>query len=91
VLNLDPADPGGTMRTMSEFQQIEYNDEVVAVVVGDQAIIPKGLPAADRHTVKAMCLYALEVIAGTQPRPYSTEQALQYADRAAAAAAQRPG
>ena len=74
---------------MSEFQQIEYNHQVVAVVVGDQAIIPKGLPAADRHTVKAMCLYALEVMAGTQPGPYSTERALEYAERAAVAAAER--
>jgi hypothetical protein len=74
---------------MSEFQQIEYNDQVVAVVVGDQAIIPNGLPATDRQTVKAMCLYALEVMAGTQPGPYSTERALAYAERAAAAAAER--
>jgi hypothetical protein len=76
---------------MSEFQQIEYHDQVVAVVIGDQAIIPKGLPAADRQTVKAMCLYALEVIAGTQPGPYNTDRALEYAQRAAAAAAERPG
>lgn len=71
------------MRTMSEFQEIEYQDEVVAVVVGDQAIIPQALPAEDQPTVKAMCLYALEVIAGSRPGPYSTERALQYAERAA--------
>jgi hypothetical protein len=72
------------MRTMTEFQQIEYNDQVVAVVVGDQAIIPEGLPAPDRQTVKAMCLYALEVMDGIQPGPYTTERALEYAGRAAA-------
>lgn len=77
------------MRSMPEFQQIEYNDEVVAVVVGDQAIIPKGLPAADRQTVKAMCLYALEVIAGSRPGPYTTDRALEYASRAAAVASER--
>lgn len=77
------------MRSMPEFQQIEYNDEVVAVVVGDHAIIPKALPAADRQTVKAMCLYALEVIAGSQPGPYTTDGALEYASRAAAAASER--
>lgn len=68
---------------MNEFQEIEYQDEVVAVVVGDQAIIPKALPAEDRPTITAMCLYALEVIAGSRPGPYSTERALQYAERAA--------
>lgn len=72
------------MRSMTEFQQIEYNDQVVAVVVGDQAIIPKGLEAAERQTVKAMCLYALEVMAGIQPGPYTTERALAYAGQAAA-------
>lgn len=69
---------------MTEFQQIEYNDQVVAVVVGDQAIIPNGMPTADHQTVKAMCLYALEVMAGTQPGPYTTERALEYAKQAAA-------
>ena len=72
------------MRNMSAFQEIEYHDEVVAVVLGDQAIIPTGLPAADRQTVKAMCLYALEVIAGTRAGPYTTERALEYAKRAGA-------
>ena len=48
------------MSTMSEFQQITYHGEVAAVVIADQAIIPKALPAEDRKTVEAMCLYALE-------------------------------
>ena len=76
---------------MSEFQQITYNGEVVAVVIADQAIIPKALPAEDRKTVEAMCLYALEVAAGRHACPYSDDHALAYAERAAAAAAERPG
>lgn len=76
------------MSTMSEFQPITYNGEVVAMVIADQAIIPKALPAEDRRTVEAMCLYALEVAAGQHAGPYSDDRALAYAQRAAAAAAQ---
>jgi hypothetical protein len=68
---------------MSEFQQITYHGEVVAVVIADQAIIPKALPAEDRRTVEAMCLYALEVAAGQRAGPYSDDRALAYAKRAA--------
>jgi hypothetical protein len=77
------------MRIMSEFQQITYNGEVVAVVIGGEAIIPTALPAEDRQTVEAMCLYALEVTAGKHAGSYSDERALEYAERAATAAAQR--
>jgi hypothetical protein len=77
------------MSTMSEFQQITYHGEVVAVVIADQAIIPKALPAEDRKTVEAMCLYALEVAAGQHAGPYRDDRALAYAQRAAAAAAER--
>lgn len=74
---------------MSEFQQITYDGEVVAVVIADQAIIPKALPVEDRKTVEGMCLYALEVGAGRHAGPYSDEQAHGYAQRAAAAAGER--
>jgi hypothetical protein len=77
------------MTIMPEFQQITYNGEVVAVVIGDEAIIPTALPAEGRQTVEAMCLYALEVAAGKHTGPYSDERALEYAQRAATAAAQR--
>jgi hypothetical protein len=71
------------------FQQITYNGEVVAVVVGDEAIIPNTLAPEDRQTVEAMCLYALEVAAGQHAGPYSDERALEYAQHAASAAAKR--
>ena len=67
---------------MSGFQPISYNGEVVALVVGGQAIVPKALPEPDRQTVKAMCLYALEVAAGARPGPYTDEHALDYARQA---------
>ena len=79
------------MSTISDFQQITYNGEVVAVVIADQAIIPKALPAEDRKTVEAMCLYALEIAAGQLAGPYSDERALAYAQRAAAAAPEGAG
>lgn len=68
---------------MSAMQKIVYDGQVVAVVLADQAIISDRLPETDERTVKAMCLYALEVAAGTQPGPYSDERALAYARRAA--------
>jgi hypothetical protein len=71
------------------FQQITYNGEVVAVVVGDEAIIPTTLAPEDQRTVEAMCLYALELAAGQHAGPYSDERALEYAQRAASVVAKR--
>ena len=68
---------------MSGLQKIIYNGHIAAIVLAGQAIIPDGLARTDERTVKAMCLYALEVADGLQPGPYSDERALQYANRAA--------
>ena len=68
---------------MSGMQKIVYNGHIVAIVLADQAIIPDGLTDAEERTVKAMCLYALEIAAGLQPGPYSDERALRYARHAA--------
>ncbi len=73
---------------MSELQKIIYNGQVAAIVLAEQAIIPDGLAETDEYTVKAMCLYALEVTAGLQPGPYTDERALEYARRAALEAPQ---
>jgi len=68
---------------MSAMTKIIYNGELVAVVLADQAILANDtLPEADERTVKAMCLYALEIDAGVHPGPYSDEKALEYARRA---------
>ena len=69
---------------MSEIQPIIHHGRVAAVVVGGQAIIPDALPSQEQATVKAMCLYALEVADGRLPGPYSEARALAYARAAAA-------
>ena len=68
---------------MSNLQKIIYNGQLAAVLVAEQAIVVDELPADDERTVKAMCLYALEVAAGRERGPYSEERALRYAARAA--------
>ena len=73
---------------MSNLQQITHNGRVAALVVADQAILVDGLAEDEERTVKAMCLYALEIAAGLQPGPYTDERALQYARRAALEAPQ---
>ena len=64
---------------MNNVQKIIYNGRLAAVVVADQAIIVDELPDDEERTVKAMCLYALEVAAGRERGPYSDERALRYA------------
>ena len=64
---------------MGELQKIIYNGRVAGVVVAGQAVISGVLAEDDERTVKAMCLYALEVAAGHEPGPYTDESALRYA------------
>ena len=67
---------------MNGMTKIIYDGRLAAVVLADQAILTDPLPESDERTVKAMCLYALEIDAGLHPGPYSDEQALEYAHRA---------
>lgn len=69
---------------MSEIQPIIYRGRMAALVVGGQAIFSDALPSREQATVKAMCLYALEVAEGRLPGPYSDAQALAYARAAEA-------
>jgi len=69
---------------MSNVQPIIHHGRVAAIVVAGQAIIPDVLPDRERATVKAICLYALEVADGRLPGPYSHARALAYAHAAAA-------
>ena len=62
--------------------KIIHRGRLAAVVLADQAILTEELPEPDERTVKAMCLYALEIAAGQQPGPYTDEEALEYAHRA---------
>jgi hypothetical protein len=64
---------------MGQLQRITYNGRVAAVVVGEEAIVSDGLGDDDERTVKAMCLYALEVTAGRESGPYTDERAIRYA------------
>ncbi len=64
---------------MSRLQQITHNDELVAIVLADQAIIDDTLPDCERPKVQAMCLYALEIQAGELPGPYTDAKANAYA------------
>lgn len=72
----------GTIEDVSNLQKIIHNGRVAALVVADQAILVDGLAEDEERTVKAMCLYALEVATGLQPGPYSDKRALEYARRA---------
>jgi hypothetical protein len=68
---------------MTQLQTIIYKGHVAAVVVADQAIVLDGLSEPKQHTVKAMCLYAMEVADGLHPGPYTDQLALEYAGQAA--------
>ena len=67
---------------MSALQKIVYRGRLAAVVLADQAILTDPLPEPDERTVKAMCLYALEINAGLHPGPYTDQNAVEYARRA---------
>ena len=69
---------------MSDVQPIIHHGRVAAIVVAGQAIIPDALPDRERATVKAICLYALEVADGRLRGPYSHARALAYVRAAAA-------
>jgi hypothetical protein len=67
---------------MSDMTKIIYQGRLAAVVIAEEAILTDPLSEPDERTVKAMCLYALEINAGLQPGPYTDENALEYAHRA---------
>jgi hypothetical protein len=58
---------------------IQLNGRVVAVVAQDRAIIADEFVGADRLRAQAKALYALEVLAGERPGPYSDDAAERYA------------
>lgn len=72
------------MSAMSDIQPIHHDGRVVALVAGAEAIIAATVPPAEMFTVQAMCLYAIDVAAGTLPGPYNDADALRYARAAAA-------
>jgi hypothetical protein len=69
---------------MGDIQPIIHNGRLAAVVPGGRAIIRDSVAAHDQLTVKAMCLYAIDVAEGRLPGPYNAARALAYARSAAA-------
>jgi hypothetical protein len=74
---------------METIQLIELNGRVVAVVADDCAIIADELVGADCLRVQAKALYALEILAGERPGPYSDDAAERYASALATARGRR--
>lgn len=69
---------------MTQIQPITHNGRIVALVAAQHAVISDHVPDRHRPTVKAMCLYAIEIAAGHLPGPYTDAAALADARRAAA-------
>ena len=63
-------------------QEIHHRGVLAAVVVGDQAMIRPHVTDHDLPDVEAMCLYAIEIHAGTHPGPYTHHAAERYAQTA---------
>lgn len=61
---------------------IRWKGEPVALVIDGQAFLNLHLDETDTLTVKGMCLFALEIQAGTIDGPYSDARALAYAQEA---------
>jgi hypothetical protein len=66
------------MGVVSDVQPIVHRGALVAVVIPDQAIIADAVPVSDLPTVKAKCLYAMEIGAGERPGPYTDAGAAAY-------------
>jgi hypothetical protein len=66
---------------MMHIQPIEQDGRVVALVVGDRALVDETqLPVDLLPLVQAKCLYALEIQARTLPGPYSEPAATRFAE-----------
>jgi hypothetical protein len=64
-------------------QPITLRGRTVAIVADGEALIEVTLDEREAATVKAMCLFALEIEAGEIDGPYTEARALAYAARAA--------
>jgi hypothetical protein len=71
-------------QTMDAFQEIRQHGTLVAAVVADRAIIADGVKDEQLRHVQAMCLYALEVLGGERPGPYTDTDADRYANSVSA-------
>lgn len=71
---------------MRNIQLVVHRGQLAAVIVAGQAVIEDTLPDQDFRHVQAMCLYAMEIIDGDRPGPYTDAEADAYARAALAAA-----
>ena len=75
---------------MRTIEIITLHGRPVALVAGDQAIIPEHLSDADHARVAAKALYAIEIATGQRLGPYTDTDAEAYA-RSIATASSAPG
>lgn len=68
---------------MPPVQPITLDGRIVAVVADGEALIAVALETRAAMTVKAMCLFAIEIQCGEIDGPYTDARALGYAARAA--------
>lgn len=71
---------------MRNIQIIVHRGRLSAAIVAGQAIIESTLSDDDFRHVQAMCLYAMEIIDGDRPGPYTDGDADAYARAALARA-----
>ena len=67
---------------MRPLQPVTHRGRIVAIAIAGQAIIDDTLPPDEHRHVQAMCLYALEILDGERPGPYTDATAETYAHQA---------
>jgi hypothetical protein len=72
-----------TCRPMKTIQVISLDGRPAALIAGDKAIISDRVTSRDRFRVQAKAHFALRVLAGELPGPYTDEAAEDYARTAA--------
>jgi hypothetical protein len=76
---------------MKTIQIINLDGHPAALIVGDAAIVADHVTGPDRARVQAKAHFALRIIAGELPGPYTDEAAEDYARTAATAHPVAPG
>lgn len=64
-------------------QPIVLRERLLAVLIDGEAFINVEIDPGEQATVKAMCLFAMEIQTGDIEGPYTETRALAYAARAA--------
>jgi hypothetical protein len=72
-----------TCKLVKTIQVISLDGHPVALIAGDKAIISDRVTSRDRLHVQAKAHFALRILAGELPSPYTDEDAEDYARAAA--------